>query len=56
MTTRERRAQISTGPGAQIAISQYFGPLQTGTYSIAADGNSWTFTTASGSYTYTRVP
>ena len=55
ITMRERRAQISTGPGAQMTISQYFGPLQTGTYVLDVSGDSWTFTDASGSITYTRV-
>lgn len=55
MTTRERRAQIATGPGDQMVMSQYFGPVQTGTYVVASDGNSWVFTSAGASTTFTRV-
>ncbi|CUH80159.1 hypothetical protein [Tropicibacter naphthalenivorans] len=55
LSTRERRAMITTGPDDAIILSVYFGALLQGTYSVAPDGQSWTLTTAQETFSYTRL-
>ncbi|WP_136440868.1 hypothetical protein [Pacificoceanicola onchidii] len=55
LNSRERRGIFVTGPGSDILLSVFFGAPVLGSYSVAADGQSWTLTTSGGSATYTRV-
>jgi hypothetical protein len=55
ITLDERRGQLLTGPGMSIVQSFFWGPILTGTYSVATDGNSWTFQEATGDIVYVRV-
>jgi len=56
IATKERRAQVSTGPGDQIVIAQFFGPVEAGTYSVAADDTAWVFAGPNGDVDFTRLP
>ena len=56
VATRERRARIALPGGNAMVIAQFFGPVVTGTYAVAADEQSWTFTDTAGTVsTYTKV-
>ena len=56
MSTQERRASVTTGPGNQIVFAQFFGPVQIGSYSVAADGLSFTTVIGGKTTVYTKVP
>jgi len=54
-TAAERRASLTTGPGDFLAWAQAYGPLETGSYSVAPDGESWTYHKAAGDLRFVRV-
>jgi hypothetical protein len=48
LTTRERRADVRTGPQDTIVIDVAYGTKISGTYSFADDASTWTLHEASG--------
>ena len=56
ITSRERYTAISTNAPNQCIIAPYHGTMIVGTYSVAADGSSWTFHGPSGDAVYNRAP
>lgn len=55
LTTRELRATLSTGPGDEMVFVPSFSAVERGTYSVAADGLSWTYNSPNGAVTFTKV-
>jgi hypothetical protein len=56
VTREERYAFLTTTAPDQIAFLIPFGADELGSYSIAADGNSWTLVLGGVPRTYTKIP
>ncbi len=55
LTLEERRALIETTPPDQITLDIPYGADHSGTYAIAADGESWTLVIGGVPVSYMRV-
>lgn len=51
----ERKGWLWTGPAQELSMSMFWSPLLTGTYSLAPDGNSFTFFSNVGDIIYVRI-
>jgi hypothetical protein len=55
LTREERFALIVTQVPDLITFEKSFGVNQSGTYTVAADQNAWTYTSGGVTFTYSRV-